>query len=80
MTCNEVADFLMAYLDHELDAQVAGEFERHLKVCPPCRAYIDSYIQTIRMTRDAVRSGEVQPPPAPERLVRAIQAARGGSR
>ncbi len=80
MTCREVYDFLMDYLDGELAPPQAAEFERHLKLCPPCVAYLESYRKTIELERsccsppEADAAGQV-----PEELIRAILAARSKS-
>lgn len=78
MTCRELIDFLMAYLDRELPAETRDEFERHLSVCPSCRAYLDSYRRTTALAREAMCAGGDQPVPAsvPRGLVGAILAAR----
>lgn len=81
MTCRELVDFLMAYLDRELPLDQRERFERHLAVCPECVDYMTGYIETVRMGKmacaplDAPVSGNV-----PEELVRAILAAKGGGR
>ena len=36
MKCREFVDFLMAYLDEELDPDQRALFESHIKACPPC--------------------------------------------
>jgi len=77
MTCREVADFLMAYLDGELAASERDEFERHLKVCPPCVRYLKSYERTVALEKqaciDEVNETLTQ---IPDDLVKAILAAR----
>ena len=40
MTCRQLVDFLGAYLDGELSAEVRGRFEAHLSACPECSAYL----------------------------------------
>jgi anti-sigma factor RsiW len=49
VTCQELADFLMAYLDLELPPDVHRQFEDHIDECPPCLAYLDSYRETVRL-------------------------------
>ena len=77
MTCREVADFIMAYLDAELPARQRAELDAHLAECPDCVAYLESYETTVKLGKrafadlDAPAEGEL-----PERLVRAIVAAR----
>jgi anti-sigma factor (TIGR02949 family) len=45
MTCQDICEFLDAYIDRELDAIAASQFERHLNECPTCRATYDRYRQ-----------------------------------
>ena len=49
MACEQSQSVAHAYLDGELDAVRAAEFEKHLAVCPDCAAAIASW--------DEVRSG-----------------------
>ena len=89
MTCREIADFLMRYLDRELDEVQRREFEHHLELCKPCIHYLDSYRKTIALTRQAFADlpdqlseqlsqqlPEQLPAQLPEALVQAILAAR----
>lgn len=77
ITCKQLIEFIAEYLDGELPAEVRGEFERHLKVCPSCVAYLDGYRKTIEIGKQALHpcdepaSGSV-----PEGLVRAVREAR----
>lgn len=41
----EFSGKLMAWLDGELPANDAGDVERHLELCPQCRARVQSYRQ-----------------------------------
>jgi anti-sigma factor RsiW len=78
MTCREVLDFLMAYLDGELTPEVRSEFERHLAVCPPCVEYLSSYRRTVELERQAFQpcEGEGTPHAIPDDLIKAILASR----
>ena len=53
MTCREVADFLADYLSGTLAADTRAQFDRHLSVCPNCRAYLATYRATIALGRRA---------------------------
>jgi anti-sigma factor RsiW len=53
MTCREVADFLADYVSGALAADVRAQFDRHLSVCPNCRAYLATYRTTIELGRRA---------------------------
>src|SRR5436309_7930225 len=77
MTCRELIDFLMAYLDGELDPAERAEFDRHLSLCPNCRNYLHSYTATVRLGKWAFASPDsAAPGDVPEDLVKAILAAR----
>ena len=39
MTCRDVVEFLMNFLDGELPEQERARFEEHLCCCPPCVTY-----------------------------------------
>lgn len=73
ITCREVADFLMGYLDRELDVATRESFEEHLACCPPCVHYLESYRKTVELAR---KVAEDVPERVPEELVKAILAAR----
>jgi anti-sigma factor RsiW len=64
----------LSYQANELPADERAEFERHLRVCPPCQVYLSTYEKTVDLVR---RCGE-DPVPAdvPESLIAAIVAAR----
>jgi anti-sigma factor RsiW len=77
MTCREVLDFVMAYLDGELPLEVRAEFDRHLAACPPCIDYLQSYRRTLELARQSLpSSAEEAVPPIPDDLVRAILQSR----
>ena len=78
ITCRELIEFLMAYLDGELPGEERDRFEEHLAVCPACVAYMKTYEQSVRLGRKAFgdASGSASPD-VPEDLVKAILAARG---
>ena len=77
MNCREFVDFLMSYLDGELEAPQGSVFEEHMALCPPCLTFLDTYKDTIRLGKFACQD-EAGPPPeeAPEQLIQAILAAR----
>lgn len=74
LTCREIADFLMAYVDGDLSPAERQEFDRHLEVCPPCVHYLRNYRETIRLGKAAM--DESSGGPIPEELVRAILSSR----
>ena len=79
MTCREhIEKFLCDYLENELPDEKRTEFERHLGLCPECVAFLDCYRKTIEAERKScceMKNPELAQ--IPERLVKAILAARG---
>jgi anti-sigma factor RsiW len=77
VSCREIADFLMDYLNGELPEAQRATFEEHLGECPDCVAYLQSYEMTIKLTKSVGEPEPRQPiDEAPEDLIRAILAAR----
>lgn len=77
LTCAEADAFFSDYVDGRLPAAQRRKFERHLRLCRPCRAYLKVYRRTVTLAR--LSAAEQQAPAAtrmPEELVRAILAAR----
>ena len=73
MTCQEIADFLMDYVDGTLPGTQRAIFDDHLGECPECVAYFQSYQATIRLSKT---TRPAAPEDAPEDLIQAILAAR----
>jgi len=76
MNCREFTEFLDAYFSGELPDAERDVFDEHLADCPDCRAYLQSYRMTVRMTRAALATAPT-PAEVPEDLVQAILAAKG---
>jgi anti-sigma factor RsiW len=74
MTCREILDFLMDYLDGSLSPAQRAVFEEHLAVCPACVAYLHSYQKTVKLGKSLATAD--QNDDVPEDLVQAILAAR----
>lgn len=52
MTCQEYKDFMMGYLDNELDEAQKRAFESHLSGCPDCRKEIEAFTKLKRIADD----------------------------
>ena len=77
MTCKELIDFLMDYLDGELPDDEARQFDEHLEICPPCSEYLVSYRETVRLGKMICQPEKSSlPAELPEDLVQAILDAR----
>ncbi|MEM8884518.1 MAG: zf-HC2 domain-containing protein [Planctomycetota bacterium] len=79
MTCQELADFIIDYVENKLPADRREVFEKHLAVCPSCIEYLNSYKSTCQILGDLRCDGEEEVPcEVPDDLVSAILAARKG--
>jgi anti-sigma factor RsiW len=68
MACKElIENFLADYLDAALSPETVAELERHLAICPPCAAYMNTY----KRTRDlAARTAPADMPPEMKAILR----------
>ena len=48
MSCRELVALVTEYLEGTLPRFERLRFERHVAVCPPCRAHLDQMRETIR--------------------------------
>jgi anti-sigma factor RsiW len=77
MTCRELVEFLMDYLEGELPEDSRSTFEEHIGFCPPCKAYLDTYKATVMIGQGVCADPEGPvPEDVPEQLVQAILLAR----
>jgi anti-sigma factor RsiW len=76
MTCRELIEFLDGYVEETLSAEQRREFDRHLALCPPCVAYLESYRDTTVLSRLTAEPDRQLPETVPEDLIAAILAAR----
>ena len=54
MKCPEFIEFIEAYLSNQLPENVVHDFNQHLKWCPDCRNYLQSYKQTVELGKTAM--------------------------
>lgn len=77
MTCRDLTDFILDYLEGTLDPQVRARFEHHLTLCPACVNYIEAYRASValgsRVFEDEDQSAEAAG--VPDSLVRSILSA-----
>lgn len=53
LTCEDVNDFLAAYVDDDLPDYIRSRYEVHVARCVICSAYLAQYRTTIRLTRES---------------------------
>jgi anti-sigma factor RsiW len=76
LTCKDVHDFLMAYLDGDVTPAERRAFDEHLGACASCVRYLEQYKRTIQLSRDAGETGIAADANVPAGLIEAIRAAR----
>ena len=74
LTCQQLIEFIMGYLDGELPAEQRAEFERHMSACPSCVDYLKTYEKTVLLAKEC--ANDPVPQDVPESLVQAILEAR----
>ena len=74
ITCQQLIDFIMSYLDDELPGEQRAEFDRHMAVCPSCVDYLKTYEKTVLLAKTC--ADDPVPDDVPETLVQAILEAR----
>lgn len=77
MKCSDlITTFLADYVEGTLPPGTRDDFEHHLDVCASCRAYLQTYRETIAMAAAAGDPPRVDVQDVPEELVRAILDVR----
>ena len=77
MSCKEVEDFLMDYLDGNLGFCARIHFRLHMLMCPDCSKYIKEYKNTVALGKSIFdHMDDELNEPIPEEILRAIKSAR----
>ena len=77
ITCIEFEEFILAYLDGELNNAKRRTFELHLAVCRECRDYLAAYKAAMTVTRDTLDAETTEIlASVPEDLVAAVLASK----
>jgi anti-sigma factor RsiW len=69
MTCRDLVELLIDYLDGDLPEERRRRIELHLQMCPPCLVYLETYQATIRLTK------RLPCAPPPPQLLERLKAA-----
>ena len=69
--CRSVADRLIDYVTGGLRGELAKKFKEHMRDCPDCVAFLNTYRKTIQATRSL--GYQVIPKEALERLHRMLR-------
>ncbi|QPJ61823.1 MAG: zf-HC2 domain-containing protein [Candidatus Nitronauta litoralis] len=57
--CRECLELLNDYIDGSLDPEVKESLEEHLKDCPPCIAFLNTYKSTTEITSKTLSEIEI---------------------
>lgn len=52
--CPDMMDLLVDYIEGELPEDAQAKLDMHLKLCPPCLNFLDSYKETSSVCREAL--------------------------
>jgi len=50
-SCKEIAALIFDYLNNELSLSTKREFEAHLRICPDCVNFLNTYKKTVKLSR-----------------------------
>ena len=77
ISCEELDDFIVDYLDDALADNQKEKFEQHIRFCSSCIKYLENYKNTIALSKAAF-SDDYNPncDDMPEELIQAIVASR----
>jgi mycothiol system anti-sigma-R factor len=75
MSCEHAGGILHGYLDGELDAARASEFERHLEICPECLSALEAQ-ETLRTALQRAQLYETAPVALRRKIRASLPAAR----
>ena len=59
-TCKQIADLVVDYLNDELNPKLKREFRQHLRICPDCVSFFNTYKKTVSVT-GSIRPDEIPP-------------------
>lgn len=75
VSCKTGVELLMDYLEGMVPDDVRALLESHVAGCPRCAAFIDAYLATPRILRDATAAA--MPPELQRSLLGFLRAQRG---
>jgi len=59
-TCKQITDLIFNYLNDTLAPAVKRDFQQHLRICPDCVSFLNTYRKTVSLTR-SVKAEEIPP-------------------
>ncbi len=49
LTCEEINEFILDYVEERLNEETRAQFEEHIKMCPCCVPFLEQYKKTVEM-------------------------------
>jgi hypothetical protein len=80
LSCAEICSFLCDYVDGTLEGPSKAAFDAHVAGCAHCKEYLETYAETIRLSKRCCCPKLQPPPPLPEDMIAAIVRAAGMSK
>lgn len=60
LKCHDIGGLLLDYVDDALESSTKVELDEHLSDCPACVAFVNTYKQSVRLSRD-LRCEDIPP-------------------
>jgi hypothetical protein len=76
-TCKQVTGLVSDYLNDKLAPAVKRDFQHHLRLCPDCVSFLNTYKKSVSVTR-SIRPEEI-PPRIRDNIVNFLRARVGKS-
>jgi hypothetical protein len=57
LTCKTATSLIAKYISADLDPKVELSFEEHLRACPDCVAFLNTYKKTLELARSFLGPG-----------------------
>jgi len=71
LRCRDVADLILPYVEHTLDAPTRHAFARHIANCVSCWRFLETYRETMALGQQL--RDEAMPPEVRERFEMFVQ-------
>lgn len=59
-TCKQITDLVFDYLNDNLSPNIKQDFQQHLRICPDCVNFLNTYKKTVSVGR-SIRPEEIPP-------------------
>ena len=63
-SCKQMTDLILSYLNNRLRPALRREFEQHLRICPDCVHFLNTYKKTVAIAGTLKASEISEPVPA----------------